>query len=86
MGELSVELSDRSHAAYQTLAAGSVQCEITSRHFERAMELARVHEAGLRGGDALHLAIALGNDATLCTPDKRFVRACALLDLPHELV
>jgi len=86
MGELSVESSERSHAAYRSLAAGSVQREITSRHFERATELARLYEAGLRGGDALHLAIALGKDATLCTPEKRFVRACALLNLPHELV
>lgn len=55
-------------------------------HFERAASMAGVAEAGLRGGDALHLAIAVERDAKLCTLDKQFAHACAILKLPCELV
>jgi predicted nucleic acid-binding protein len=44
---------------------------ISSDHFHSAARLADRHPLGLRAGDALHLAIAIESDATLCTLDKR---------------
>lgn len=44
--------------------------------FRLAARLAgEVPDLGLRGGDALHLAVAVEHNATLCTLDQRFARA-----------
>lgn len=40
----------------------------------------------LAGSDALHLALALTHDATLCTLDKRQAEAAVLLGHPVELI
>lgn len=39
-------------------------------HFASASRLARQSKSGLRGGDALHLAIAETTSAVLCTRDR----------------
>lgn len=85
-GDLSVELRNEAEAAYQMLVRDVTRLNIIAVDFERAAELARSHGTGLRGGDALHLAVASANDATLCTLDKRFAQACGLLGLPFELI
>jgi predicted nucleic acid-binding protein len=48
---------------------------ISSDHFHSAARLADRHPLGLRAGDALHLAIAIENAATLCTLDRRLSEA-----------
>lgn len=40
----------------------------------------------LRANDALHLAIAAGSSATLCTRDRRFADAAAAIGHPVELI
>lgn len=86
VGELSETLRDEAESGYRALQDSLVQLEIVSPHYARAAQLARVHRAGLRAGDALHLAIALASNATLCTLDKRFARACEHFAAPFELV
>ncbi len=44
------------------------------------------HETGLRAGDALHLAIASRNEATLCTLDRKLHEAGEMLGIQTLLV
>lgn len=59
---------------------------ILASDFGRASRLAEKHELGLRGGDALHLAIAERHGATLCTLDKRQAEAACALSIETRLV
>lgn len=52
--------------------------------FRRAAVLGSRVELGLRAGDALHLAIAQDNDATLWTVDHRFRTAAEKSCTPVE--
>lgn len=54
--------------------------------FETATAFAASTGAGLKAGDALHLAFAAGCGATLCTLDKRQAEAGALLQVPALLL
>jgi len=56
-------------------AASFVTLAVTSQHFRMAAEYAGRHGLGLRAGDALHLAVAADNGATLCTLDRRLAGA-----------
>jgi uncharacterized protein len=49
--------------------------EVKSSHFIAAARFVDDMALTLRGPDALHLAIALGLGATLCTLDKKFAEA-----------
>ncbi|MEO7179108.1 MAG: type II toxin-antitoxin system VapC family toxin [Allosphingosinicella sp.] len=70
----------------QALRESFRRLEIGDAQFERAERLAQNPAGGLRGGDALHLAIAAGYRATLCTLDKRQAEAAATLAIDVELV
>lgn len=59
---------------------------ILASDFGRASMLAQKHELGLRGGDALHLAIAERFDATLCTLDKGQAEAGRALHIETQLI
>lgn len=59
---------------------------IDSHHFDLAARLADQSPIGLRAGDALHLAVAMGHDATLYTLDKRLADAAGALGAVAELV
>jgi uncharacterized protein len=53
-------------------------CKVMSvdrNHFDLATEYLADYKLGLRSGDALHLAIASDNSATLCTLDQRLFDA-----------
>ncbi|MBN9245493.1 MAG: type II toxin-antitoxin system VapC family toxin [Mesorhizobium sp.] len=54
-------------------------------HFVAASDLAR-RSNGLRAGDALHLAVAGAQGATVCTLDAGMARAAESLGLPVVLV
>lgn len=54
--------------------------------FHIAAQLADRHTSGLRGGDALHLAICQLNGAILHTLDRRLAEAGPALGVPTELV
>jgi predicted nucleic acid-binding protein len=49
--------------------------------FRKAASFAEQHDLGLRGGDALHLAVAANHGATICTLDRRLHEAGAALGL-----
>lgn len=63
-----------------------VLAAITSGHFRAAARFADKHEFGLRAPDALHLAIASGEGATLCTLDKRLASAGKALGVATRLL
>lgn len=50
--------------------------------FSTAARFADQHTLGLRAGDALHLAVAQGGGATLCTLDRRLADAGVVLGVP----
>lgn len=63
-------------AIFARLASESfVTLPITGQHFRAAARLADQHAAGLRAGDALHLAVCADHGATLCTLDRRLGEA-----------
>lgn len=53
-----------------------VSLEVGHAHFLHAARLAADPASGLRGGDALHLAIALSGGHALATLDHRLANAC----------
>lgn len=54
--------------------------------FHAAAQFADRYRRGLKGGDALHLAIAFDHGATLCTLDRRLRDAGAPLGVATLLV
>lgn len=74
-------------AMFTRLAAESlVVAPISSGHFRIAARFADQYALGLRAGDALHLAIAVDQGATLCTLDRRLAEAGQALGLKLELL
>lgn len=59
---------------------------VVRTHFRTAAQFADEYAAGLRGGDALHLAIASAHGATLCTLDRRLSEAGPALGVATLLV
>jgi predicted nucleic acid-binding protein len=57
---------------------------VDDQHFEQAAQIANRHDLGLRGGDALHLAIASDAGCRLATFAKRMADAALLLGIPVE--
>jgi predicted nucleic acid-binding protein len=55
-------------------------------HFQAAAKFVDHHRLGLRAADALHLAIASDNGATLHTLDRRLAQAGPALGAPTVLV
>ncbi len=70
----------------QALRDSFTRFEIGEAQFEHAERLAQNPAAGLRGGDALHLGVAVTYRATLCTLDKRQAEAASTLGIAFELV
>ena len=59
---------------------------VTREHFRAAARFADRYDTGIRAGDALHLAIAFDNRATLCTLDRRLSDAGRTLGVATHLV
>ncbi|MGH6987596.1 MAG: type II toxin-antitoxin system VapC family toxin [Caulobacteraceae bacterium] len=59
---------------------------IEDEHFHRAARLADRSDPGLRAGDALHLAIASGHGAKICTLDRRLAAAGPPIGVETEIV
>lgn len=57
---------------------------IASEHFEAAAGFANQYQLGVRGGDALHLAVAATSGFRLVTLDATMARAAPLLGVPVE--
>jgi predicted nucleic acid-binding protein len=68
------------------LAPGLLLLEPDPQDFLNANACLRGWATGLRAADALHLAIASGRNATLCSLDAPFVRAAQQLGLDAILI
>jgi len=73
--------------AWNGLRDGSLlTLAIADEHFEQAAQIADRYDLGLRGGDALHLAVARDAGCRLATLDKRMATAALQLGVPVERV
>ena len=70
----------------RSLAPGLLMLELEPQDFRNANACLRGWSTSLRAADALHLAIASGRGATLCSLDAPFVAAAQLLGLEAELL
>lgn len=74
-------------AAFNRLVAQSFGIvPVTGGHFRTAARFADRHELGLRAGDALHLAVAAAQGATVHTLDHRLAEAGPVLGVPTHLL
>lgn len=55
--------------------------QITSAHFQRAASIAGREDINIRAADALHLAVAEANGATMCTLDNKMDHAARVLEI-----
>ena len=70
----------------RSLAPGLLVLELEPQDFRNANACLRGWSTTLRAADALHLAIASGRGATLCSLDAPFVAAAQQLGLEAELL
>ena len=70
----------------RSLAPGLLLLEIEPQDFCNANACLRGWSTTLRAGDALHLAIASGRGASLCSLDAPFVAAAQQLGLDAQLL
>lgn len=70
----------------RSLAPGLLELELEPQDFRNANACLRGWRSSLRAGDALHLAIASGRGATLCSLDVAFVAAAQQLGLEARLL
>lgn len=68
------------------VAANLTDVPVLPIDFRRAARLAEKHGTGLRGGDALHLAIAERQGTVLCTLDRGQAAAGAALNIATQLI
>ncbi len=59
---------------------------VTREHFLTAARFAEHYEIGLRAGNALHVAVAAGHGATICTLDNRLADGAIALGGSAEMV
>lgn len=86
-GVLNAAETDRVLAGFeQTLAPGLLWLDLDAQDFRNTNACLRGWSTSLRAADALHLAIAAGRDATLCSLDAPFVRAAQELGLAALLI
>lgn len=85
-GQLDATLLRNARSAFSALVASMGSLPIGRRQFAAAARFAEIEAAKLRGGDALHLAIAAEAGATLCTLDQRLAEACRATGSPFELI
>ena len=84
-----IEAAERADAlaAFAGLCANALAVLPVSRaQFRTAARFADQHALGLRGGDALHLAICGDQRATLCTLDRPQSEACTALGISTILL
>ncbi len=67
-------------------AASLTVVPVTREHFMAAARFADQYGIGLRAGDALHVAVAAGHGATICTLDKRLAETAIALGVSAEFV
>ena len=87
MGKLDLSARANALALFHRLVAESfVLLSVNSSHYRVAASLVDHHELGLRGGDALHLAVASEYGCILQTLDHRLAGAGPKLGIPAALL
>jgi len=86
-GKLDLSARANALAGFHQLAAESfILLSVTSSHYRVAASFVDRHELGLRGGDALHLAVASEHGCILQTLDRRLAEAGPKLGIPAALL
>ena len=85
--ELSRSQRDAALGRFRAISAEAfINYAVLDRHFAEASRFCEAHELGLRASDALHLAIAVENGATVCTLDVKMEEAGYKLGIETVLV
>ena len=86
-GQITLEQRAAALAMFNKLVAESFTIlPVTGGHFRTAAKFADQHKLGLRAGDALHLATASEQGATVNTLDQRLAQAGPVLGVPTQLL
>jgi len=86
-GQISIAQRAAALATFNKLVAESFSVlPVTGREFRTAAKFADQHSLGLRAGDALHLAAASAQGATVYTLDQRLADAGPTLGVPAYLL
>ncbi|WP_408887507.1 type II toxin-antitoxin system VapC family toxin [Rhodopila globiformis] len=86
MHQLRTEDRANAMSVFTRLKAESlIVVPVARAHFLAAARFAEQHALGLRAGDALHVAIAAEQGATICTLDKRLAEAAVAPGIGSEL-
>lgn len=86
-GQISPEQRATALAGFNKLVSESFTLlPVTGQHFRTAARFVDQHMLGLRGGDALHLAVASEHGATVQTLDLRLAETGPILGLPTQLL
>jgi predicted nucleic acid-binding protein len=86
VGQLNLLLLEEARLNFLNFVRSARRLPIDGRHFELATRFASDIDAKLRGGDALHLAVASEAGAVLCTLDRGQAGAAKILGMPCELI
>lgn len=86
MGSLRAEERHGAQLRVERFSQGIEVAALDTRHFRLAASLAARHDAGLRAGDALHVAVCVSEGALLCTLDKRLAASGESLGLSVSLI
>lgn len=85
--QLTMAESDRAGRAFTVLIREMVGViPLVRQDFRQAAWFIRSARVGLRAGDALHVAVALREAATLCTLDRRLLRSAQEAGVPVDAV
>lgn len=85
-GALTPQRRQVSRAGYAQLLDRLLVLTVTTDHFHAAARYAEQQDLMLRAGDALHLAIAAAQGATLLTLDRRLYDAGLAVGVAAETV
>jgi len=86
-GQITLEQRATALAMFNKLVVESFAIlPVTGAHFRAAARFVDQHTLGLRAGDALHLAIASEQGATVHTLDQRLAVGGPMLGVPAQLV
>ena len=87
INQLSVEDRAKALSLFTRLKAESLTVVPVARdHFVAAAGFADQYGLGLRAGDALHVAVAAEQGATIATLDKRLAEAATALGVSADLL
>jgi predicted nucleic acid-binding protein len=86
-GEISLAKRTEALGAFRRLVSETFTVlAVSAGHFRTAATFADQHALAIKAGDALHLAIAAGGGAVLCTLDRRLAEAGPPLGVQTRLL